>query len=60
MPCARAAVPGLLRGSRAPELLPDAHVILVRDHPDTSAAPDMLQALLYDMHADLREVEKSV
>jgi hypothetical protein len=46
-------------GLLAPEALPDAPVILVHDHPDTTISGEELQALLADMAAVTRAVEAS-
>jgi hypothetical protein len=44
----------------APEVLPDANVILVHDHADTTISTEGLRALLDEMAAIARLVEKSV
>ena len=46
-------------GALDPEVLPDAHVILIHDHPDTAISADTLQSLLDDMAVVAHTIEAS-
>ena len=46
-------------GALAPEVLPDAHVVLIHDHPETTISADTVRSLLDDMVVVAKAIEAS-